>query len=344
MQAYNQYQKCIDCHACESVCPALNEKENASFQSVRGLVAQSFDDGILMNSSSGGLFYLLAEKAIKDGWYVCGCVFDHQWHTKHIVSNKIEDIHRMMGSKYEKSDLSNCFSQIKTLLKEKNNVLFVGTPCQIAGLKAYIRNNDFLHTIALVCHGSIERDVWDSYLQPEKDCGNIVSVSMRDKSRGWNNYGMKFVFEDGTIHSTYRNENGYFLNAFTMGLLERDRCLDCKIKSGSINADVLFGDAWSLAGQIPNVDVEKGVSSIVVMSPEGEKLIQGIIEKTKYIDVPTEEILRSNPRISSPAEKPINLASFRRKVSKKPSQLRHYCKKYTKQSLLIKVINKLRRI
>lgn len=337
-------KNCVDCHACESVCPVLNKEKKEAFQPIRGLVVQSLDDGILLNSSSGGVFFLLAEKAIKDGWYVCGCVFDNSWHTKHIVSNRIEDIHKMMGSKYEKSDLSDCFSKIKALVKGKINVLFAGTPCQIAGLKAYIRNNNYLHTIAVVCHGSIERDVWDNYLKPERDYGNIVILSMRDKSKGWLNYGMKFVFEDGAIHSTYRNENGYFLNAFTMGYLERDRCLDCKIKGASINADLLLGDAWSLAGMIPDVDIEKGVSSVVVISSEGEKLIQGIIDKTKYVDVPTEDILRSNPRISTPAEKPINLNSFRRKVSNNPSQLRSYCEKYSKQPFLIKVVNKLRRI
>lgn len=97
-----------------------------------------------------------------------------------------------MGSKYPQSSLKCCFSEIKELLLKKQVVLFSGTPCQVYGLKAYLRNNyDNLITLDFVCHGVASPKIWREYLQlfiKEKP----VSITFKDKVKGWKKWHVKY--------------------------------------------------------------------------------------------------------------------------------------------------------
>lgn len=335
-------KECVNCGLCEKVCPYLTEQEYSKSIAGRGFVGRNRNLQIRKQSSSGGIFYLLAENAIKHGWYVCGCVYDDEMMPRHIVSKDAEDIKCMLGSKYVKSDTADALRVMKKLRKNKANILFSGTPCQIAAVRNIFPHDDKVVCIGVVCHGSIERDVWKAYLREERKRGSIKSVTMRDKSKGWLNYGLKFNFEDATEHITYRKDDGYFLKAFTDGLLERERCLHCAYKGNQIMADILLGDAWGMESEYPELSDQWGLSGIICMTELGYSFFNSVRDKMDYKETDVEVLVRNNQRIISPAKADVRYKAFRRRFDANPNKIQELCKKYEKPTLMNRLSAKYR--
>ena len=334
--------ECVDCCLCERVCPHLNEQEYKPYVSGRGYVGRNKNMDVRKQSSSGGIFSLLAEAAISRGWYVCGCVYDAEMMPKHIVSNNAEDVQRMRGSKYVKSELAGALMQMKKLLDCGDNVLFSGTPCQIAAVRNLFPNEENVICVGVVCHGSIERDLWKAYLEEEKKRGIITTVTMRDKSKGWLNYGLKFTFQDGTEHTTYRKNDGYFLKAFTDGLFERDRCLACAYKGDRILADILLGDAWGIETVYPELSDQWGLSGIICMTDLGKDFFDSITSCMDYREIDTRIIIDKNQRIISPAKIDPRYRTFRNKFDANPARIQALCERYEKPTILNRLAARLR--
>jgi coenzyme F420-reducing hydrogenase beta subunit len=337
-------EKCIGCGLCEKICIKLQEKSyNPQVSDIaEGYVCKSVDEEIRKNSSSGGVFYHLASQFIAKGGYVCGCVYDNDFMPKHILTNNLNDVKRMMGSKYVQSDLRECLIEIKRILKENKKVLFSGVPCQIAAVKAFVGNyTENLFLVGIVCHGSIDRRVWKSYLIAETNRGQIQSVTMRDKSKGWRNYGLKFGFKDGSEHITYRKQDGYFLKCFTDGILERDRCLNCNYKGNRIFADILLGDGWGMDKVFPEMDDSYGISAVICLTEKGVSTLQNICNKLEIKNISVQKILNSNPRIvSSPPE---NLArkKFQKEYMNESEMIQGICRKYATPTFAERIKKKI---
>ncbi len=336
-------ERCVNCGLCEKVCPYLNERKYEPKINGIGYICKTRDEAVRLQSSSGGVFYPLAKAAIEKGWSVCGCVYDSEFMPKHILSNKVSDIVRMRGSKYVKSDMSGIIPAIRETLAQNRKVLFSGTPCQIAGVRNCFPKDAEIIYIGVVCHGSIERDIWEAYLKEESKRGKIVAVTMRDKTKGWMNYGLKFTFQDGLEHITYRKNDGFFLKAFTDGLLERKRCLKCNYKGSQIQADILLGDAWGMDSVFPEMADSFGMSSVVCISEKGEALFQEIVHGLEYKPIVVEEILKRNLRTISPAPGNKHLLQFRKEFERAPESIIALCEKYKKPTWKKKVLSRIRR-
>lgn len=333
---------CVDCGLCERVCPHLNAEEYNKQISGDGFVGRNKNTEIRKNSSSGGVFKLLADEAIRRGWNVCGCVYDVNMMPKHIISKDDMDIRRMMGSKYVKSDTTEALFQMEKLLKAGEGMLFSGTPCQVAAVRNLFPSESNLFCVGVVCHGSIERDVWQAYLQEEQKLGNIKSVTMRDKSNGWLNYGLRFIFEDGSEHTTYRKTDGYFLRAFTDGLLERERCLDCAYKGNQIKADILLGDAWGMKTECPELVDQWGLSGIICMTDKGKAFFEVIKYDLDFRNIDLEPLIAKNQRIVSPAKVDKRYKKFREQFNSNPEKIQELCERYEKPTLMNRILAKLR--
>lgn len=335
---------CVNCGLCERVCPHLNAEKYSKHIDGNGFVARNKNTVIRKDSSSGGVFKLLADEAVRRGWSVCGCAYDDDMMPKHIISKDDTDIRRMMGSKYVKSDMSEALPRMKELLKSGEGILFCGTPCQIAAVRNMFPNELNIICIGVVCHGSIERDIWHAYLQEEQKHGNIKSITMRDKSNGWLNYGLKFIFEDGTEHTTYRKTDGYFLRAFTDGLLERERCLDCEFKGDQIKADILLGDAWGMEAECPDLSDQWGLSGVICMTDKGNALFESAKSDMDFISVDLESLTAKNQRIVSPAKEDKRYKRFREQFESNPEKIQELCERYEKQTAINRIKAKLRSI
>lgn len=181
---------------CEKVCPVINQDEART--PLKVYAAKNSDDEIRLKSSSGGIFTLLAEQTIKDGGVVFGARYDTEWNVIHDYTETIEGLSAFRGSKYVQSNINRSFFEVKTFLESGRNVLFSGTPCQVAGLKLFLRKNyDNLLTLEIVCHGVPSRNVWRNYLKELidlKKISNIKSINFRDKKYGWNGYNFSITY------------------------------------------------------------------------------------------------------------------------------------------------------
>ena len=341
-------EKCINCGKCNNVCI---RKVGKPYQPIlpkdsKGFVCRNRNDSVREKSSSGGCFYALAQTIIDLHGVVCGCVYDDTFMPRHIVTDNITDVERMMGSKYVKSDMANCLSELREYSKKQIPILFTGVPCQVAAAKRIIKDYENVFFVSVVCHGSIERNVWTSYLQNERNCGEIVYVTMRDKSRDWLDYGLRFRFADGSEHITYRRSNGYFLKCFTDGLLERDRCLNCEYKGTNQYADIMLGDGWGMAERFPDLVDRLGVSSVICLNERGRKLLHLCSEKLMMHPIEVEEIIRTNQRIISPALENPKRKQFMQQYEMAPEKIQALCEKYatSNRSLVAKMHNVIRKL
>ena len=159
--------KCINCSLCRGACPVLSidtvEMENP-IKTCYAACAKNRDER--RTSSSGGVFSAIARQVINEGGFVCGALFDEQLTLQHKVIQTESGLMRIKGSKYIQSKIGDSFITIKELLSSGRKVLFCGTPCQVAGLKSFLKSDpDNLLTIDLICHGVPSPGLFNKYLQ-----------------------------------------------------------------------------------------------------------------------------------------------------------------------------------
>ena len=258
-------ETCIKCGLCEKVCPILNQADKLSVLEV--LAVKNPNDEERMNSSSGGVFLPLAREVINQGGVVFGAVYDESWEVHHVYAEKIEDVYPMMGSKYLQSKIGNSFKDAERFLKQGREVLFVGSPCQIAGLRTYLRNKQYPNLLAVdfLCHGVPSPGVWRRYLAEtyggydakeqsrlQATAGKnsvllsslnatspIGDIKFRDKREsGWKKF--RFVVrqksaskaDQNTVLSSDIHYDNPFMRGFLSDIYLRPSCYECKCKNG----------------------------------------------------------------------------------------------------------------
>ena len=196
--------ECVDWKLCEKVCPIL--QKSAPRKPIHVYAVKHLDEPIRLQSSSGGLFSIIAERTLKDGGNVYGAAFDSNWGIHHIAIHNIDDLWKLRGSKYVQSNLNESYQLIKEQLQRGDKVLFSGTPCQIAGLKQFLGEvSPNLQTVEVICHGVPNPRIWQDFLDEQQianerakredaltiseEHSSIVGINFRDKSKGWRNYG-----------------------------------------------------------------------------------------------------------------------------------------------------------
>ncbi|MBQ3191004.1 MAG: Coenzyme F420 hydrogenase/dehydrogenase, beta subunit C-terminal domain [Bacteroides sp] len=259
---------CIGCHLCEKVCPVLHQAEPSRPLKVYASMNKNLD--IRLKSSSGGLFTLLAESVIRKGGVVFGAKFDEDWNVVHSFTETIGGLAAFRGAKYVQSRMGNTYREVKRFLDEKRWVLFSGTPCQVAGLKNYLRKEyENLLAVDIVCHGVPSPKVWQHYLKSINDTKQrITYLSMRDKKDGWHRYrmeihaGKQVLYSGQAAYNTY--SKGYLANLFL-----RPSCHACPARSGKSRSDITLGDFWGLQRYHPSFDDRKGTNLVLINTPQG---------------------------------------------------------------------------
>lgn len=264
---------CIDCGLCEKVCPVINQESERN--PIEVFAAVNKDDSVRMQSSSGGIFTALAEKIIQEKGVVFGARFDEKWEVMHDYTETIEGLKAFRGSKYVQSRIGDTFSQAEFFLKTGRKVMFTGTPCQIAGLRLFLRKEyENLLAVDIICHGVPSPMVWRKYLGEKIQQGGlecIQSISFRNKNTGWKNYSFQIEYDKNHLKSSfseYASQN-IFMKGFLADLYLRPSCYACpskKLKSGS---DITLGDFWGIQHIKPELDDDKGISCILVNTNKG---------------------------------------------------------------------------
>ena len=290
--------KWIFCGKCVRVCPLTNCGENANWENAKCSYAFEKDENERRLSCSGGVFYALAKLVLKKQGYVCGCVWDENYKAKHICANSLEGVQRMRGSKYVQSDMGDCFSEIKGLLKEGKTVLFSGTGCQTTALKNYVgsNHNGNLITCALICGGVPSPLVWKLYREAvEKKAGaKIVKLGMRSKVRGWLMPEFVAKFDNGkTINEVLLQENLYGTN-FVDGLFINSECMSCRFKLDTVQADILLGDDWGIDRARLKRSKNLGSSAVISLTETGNKWMKALQEDLHVEQGNLDDIIKSH--------------------------------------------------
>lgn len=244
----------------------------------KAYVAQSKNENILSQCTSGGFFTTIAYEFIKEGGYICGAVYGDNFEVKHIITNDLLEIERFAGSKYVQSKLNNVFFNIEKLLKEKKKVLFCGTPCQVCGLKKFLLykkvNISNLYLIDLVCHGVPSPRLWSAYLNYTiQKRGFLKSVNFRSKYLGYHTSVMEEINIDGKRYVGSARTH-IMSKIFFSNIADRPCCYDCKFKSVKRDSDLTIFDSWHAKNLVTNIkDNDKGYSNVLVQSDKGQQLV-----------------------------------------------------------------------
>lgn len=275
------YDKCIKCGKCYSVCPNIHSKSNAK-KVVKAYVARSKEENIRIESSSGGIFSHIAQLIVGRKGNVYGAGFGEKFNVTHICVNNQDSIFTIRGSKYVQSQIFSCYKQVEKDLKNEKEVLFSGTPCQVSALKAYLKKDyDNLVTVDIICHGVASPKLYEKYLREleEKYKSKIKGVNFRDKRTGWENYSISVRFENGKEYCKQARIDPYMTLYLSNNSL-RPSCYDCAFKGEERISDITLGDAWGIQHFSPNDNDGTGVTVVFSHTEKGEKILK---ELTKIV-------------------------------------------------------------
>lgn len=266
--------------------------------SVISYAVQSRQKNIRLRSTSGGTFSEIARSFIKTGGCVCAAGYDEQGKVVHKLINTISEIDELCESKYVQSNLNNCFAEVESCLSSSRKVLFVGTPCQVAGVKAYLRNKDEkLYTIDLVCYGVPSPMIyieWRAEIERVYK-KKIAYVHFRDKSFGYAAPNVKIVFKDGSsAEQTFLIKS--YMKTFMSGLNVRPSCSECTFKGIDRCSDLTFGDCWHIGVFQKAMDDNLGTTSVYVHSPKGSMLLDMIKNQVNISQIDTQQEIKLDGR------------------------------------------------
>lgn len=288
-----QPDKCVDCGLCEKACPVMNKPEKTE-DFLRTYVLRINRDDVLKGSTSGGFTTPLVEWVLNWGGAVCAATYDKDFKVVHAIIDTMdsEAIARTRGSKYVQSTLGDCFTQIKRLLKQERLVCFIGTTCQVAGLKAFLGKDDpNLLCVDLVCHGTPSPKLWEKYLayQQEKYGSEITQIAFRNKTYGYHSGTMRIAFSNGKVYYGSARVD-YMLKSFFREIASRPICYQCPFKALERCSDFTIYDCWHASQLVPGLkDDDRGYTNVIVQSEKGQKALDQIKECYELYPADTEQ-------------------------------------------------------
>ena len=308
---------CIDCGLCDKVCPLKKQLRKSQCKDVYAVM--NLDERERMVSSSGGVFVKLAKFVFGQSGIVFGAVFDEDFKVHHVAASSEEQLVPMFGSKYLQSSIDDAYKEACSYLHEGKLVLFTGSPCQIKGLYAFLKNKvyDNLITMDFLCHGVPSPGVWKRYFEenfggdkrfpPLVEVGkNSVlnsslnatfphrDVKFRDKfESGWKKF--RFVVRQMSVSkaglNTVLQSDIYYDNPYMKGFLSdlylRPSCYECRCKNGASHSDITIGDYWGVKEVDRELDDDKGLSIVMLNSEKGQKIfsrLNGLRSKKISLD------------------------------------------------------------
>lgn len=299
---------CINCNKCEKVCQ-IDNAEKVIFKSKRVYYA-AFKKNVeeRIQSSSGGVADAIAKYITANGGYFCGAAWING-ELKHIITQNYDDFKYMRGSKYFQSKIGTCYKDIEKLLKEEKTVAFIGTPCQVAGLKLYL-NKDYknLYTIDLICHGVPPEKAFQKFLD-DNNLGaareNGIILTFRDG--GWKDFHLSIRHGDKLVFSC--NKNNSFFKGFIDFLYMRKSCYKCQFAKTERCADMTIGDYWGVHRLDKKLDDNTGCSLVTVNPNGGGYLLLNKLKDVLFLKK-SKEKYSIQPNLKYPSIKHPNRENF----------------------------------
>ena len=331
---------CLNCGLCEKICPVLNpgEKGNA-----KAAYAARNEDALL-RSSSGGVFPVIAEKFVTGGGEVCGAQLDEECKVVHSFVDRKEDLQKIRGSKYVQSELYSIFDDVRAELDNGQKVLFSGTPCQIAGLKAFLRKDYAgLYLVDIACHGVPSPGLWEKYkaVMETRHGFKLKSVDFRDKSDGWRHYNIRYVFQSKEV-LVPRMDDPY-MALFLQDMTLRPSCYECRFRKGNSGSDLTLADLWSVEGTCPQMNDDRGVSAVLINTDKGRELFESVADMLVSSEITSDAARKENGGFTGAIVLPEKRTEFFKGVHS-AADLHKYMSGYVvRKPLLVRMLRCVRR-
>ena len=277
--------KCINCDICIVVCP-LNSVARLRNENIKKLpeayAAISNNLEIRFDSTSGGIFTVLANSIFDSGGFVGGAIWDDDFLVHHYLTNNPKDIIRLRSSKYAQSNASGFYLDVKEKLEKGYKVLVCGLPCQMVALRSFLRHNyDNLLIVDLICRSVSSPYFLQYYLRMHEQVhkSKIILVKQKDKGLGWRKLTTKLEFENGDIVYDPKDVS-LFMRAFEENLISRPSCYDCKYRGFPRLADITLADCWGAVDKLPsNMDHNLGTSLVLCNTEKGLEFWEKVSSK-----------------------------------------------------------------
>lgn len=338
--------RCIDCGACQTVCPVIQyekraDKRDANNNVQIGFVARNKHYEQRLISSSGSIFPPIATWILESGGIVVGAAFDENYNVIQKAITSVEELPSLQGSKYLQCKTNkDIFKQIKKELQFGHKILYTGMACQVEGLKAFLKKEyENLYTIDLICMGIPSYVVWQRYLQTFFNGEKIKSINFKEKSVGWDSFSFrvdtdKRVFKEPGMHNLY-------LRSMFLSWNMRPSCFHCPFKKAERISDFTLADAWGVYANTPNINDNKGLSSVIIHSEKGLILWNILKDQFDCVNVSIDDIARGNSNLISNKPQMGNRKLFYDMLSDNPKNAFELLCSIKEPSLLQRLKNKV---
>lgn len=295
-------EECVDCGLCQSVCPVLQYENRKSIREKNsdaqiGFAARNKNYSQRLISSSGSIFPPIAEWILDNDGLVVGAAYDNDFNVVHKFVESKDELSALQGSKYLQCKADNeTFKYIRKELKNGRKVLYSGMACQVEGLKSFLRKEyDNLYTIDLICMGIPSYVVWQKYLAAFFRDEKIKSINFKEKSIGWDTFTFrvdtdKRIFKERGMHNLY-------LKSMFLSWNMRPSCFQCPFKNAKRISDFTLADAWGVYHSTPDINDNKGLSSVIVHSNKGLELWNILKDKIDSVQVSIDDIAAGNSNL-----------------------------------------------
>ena len=292
---------CIKCGLCVKICP-MKKAEKKLSNSPQAFALQHKDPYVLEQSSSGGAVTAIAETFAQGEFVGFGASSDEQLQVTHKSIKSLTQLDQLRKSKYVQSNTGDTFREVRSCLQKGIKVLYVGTPCQIAGLKAFLgREEELLLTCDLICEGVQSQRLFDQYVDymGKKYKTPIKKVEFRNKEKyGWERSCLVLELENGKRYSSicHTKDNEYMNSCLFQGG-NRDSCYSCKFNRIPRQGDFTLGDLWGWDKIVPQWNDKKGISLVLANSKKASDMILKIQKNAFLLPISFDAAVQKNPNI-----------------------------------------------
>lgn len=295
--------RCTNCGLCQRNCPALHSQHLAAPQACYAVWSKDVDD--YRTSSSGGVASVLSRYVIEQGGIVYGCAMLPDIDVRHVRIDNAEDLWRLKGSKYVQSDVCGVYRQLKEDVKAGRNTLFIGTPCQVAAVKAiYKVQPENLLLVDLICHGVPSRELLKRHVKNvtgRESCDNIMFRESDDFMLKIKADGV-VVYDEPFSKQLYKD---CYINTFIDGYTYRDCCFQCQYAGAARVSDITIGDFWGLGMKYDANGMQEhshGCSVVLPITEKGIWMLGIIQDRLNIYERPVDEAIEGNAQLQSPVQ------------------------------------------
>lgn len=247
-------------------------------------------------SSSGGLASAISEKWIENDGVVYGAAFESPFTFKHLRCTTTDELIKLQGSKYVQSSIQGIYKSIAYDLQKGLKVLFIGTPCQVAGVKTKFKDkNEGLFTIDIICHGTPKVELLKESLPKQFLSYDLDNISFRDK----NQFKISFLKNNQVVWQRPLSRDLY-MKGFFKAVFYRECCYKCPYAKENRISDMTLGDFWGLDMRSVETTMDKGISLVLVNTDKGKVLFSSVESLVDYKKRPLQEAVSGNNQLRHP--------------------------------------------